>query len=236
MKAEFPPLFGDLMRMVDGPDDLVGTVLTLTVKDGNNMKDQFVGFVSSMVAGVSEHHIRAMAEEVPAPFWTAPASSTGKHHPRFSLHEGGLVRHSMAVLFIARDLCRPWGIDSEVGLSVVSLAAAFHDSFKGGTGDEWTETVGDHPALAAQMLSRYADEEMDAMGRAVVMLAAKAVAQHMSMWSEPQVLPIDSIDGDFAQVVATADYVASRKYLSPMYDYAAVMRDFGWPDVTMRRG
>lgn len=41
---------------------------------------------------------------LPDYFFEVAASSTGKYHPKYSLGEGGLVRHTKAAVKIAKDL------------------------------------------------------------------------------------------------------------------------------------
>ena len=43
---------------------------------------------------------------VPKYFWEIGASSSGKYHPQFSQGEGGLVRHTKAVVMFAEELLR----------------------------------------------------------------------------------------------------------------------------------
>ena len=47
-----------------------------------------------------------MEEAVPDYFWTDGASSSGKYHPQFAQGEGGLVRHTKAVVMFAEELLR----------------------------------------------------------------------------------------------------------------------------------
>ena len=41
---------------------------------------------------------------LPDYFFQIPASSTGKYHPKFTLGDGGLVRHVKVAVLIAKDL------------------------------------------------------------------------------------------------------------------------------------
>ena len=45
-------------------------------------------------------------EKVPPYFWEIGASSSGKYHPKFSQNDGGLVRHTKAVVMFAEELLR----------------------------------------------------------------------------------------------------------------------------------
>ena len=47
-----------------------------------------------------------LLERVPDYFWTDGASSSGKYHPKFAQGEGGLVRHTKAVVMFAEELLR----------------------------------------------------------------------------------------------------------------------------------
>ena len=47
-----------------------------------------------------------MEEATPDYFWTDGASSSGKYHPKFSQGDGGLVRHTKAVVMFAEELLR----------------------------------------------------------------------------------------------------------------------------------
>ena len=47
-----------------------------------------------------------LLERVPDYFWTDGASSSGKYHPQFAQGEGGLVRHTKAVVMFAEELLR----------------------------------------------------------------------------------------------------------------------------------
>ena len=57
---------------------------------------------------ITDPGIRAFTEkcieELPDYFFRVPASSTGKYHPRISLGEGGLLRHTQMAVQIAADL------------------------------------------------------------------------------------------------------------------------------------
>ena len=45
-----------------------------------------------------------LLDRLPDYFYTMPASTSGLHHPQFSLGEGGLVRHTKAAVKIAMEL------------------------------------------------------------------------------------------------------------------------------------
>lgn len=139
--------------------------------------------------------------QVPESFFTAPASSSGKHHPNFAQGEGGLLRHTLATMEHASRYADFLGLDEyERVLAVV--AAMLHDTYKGGTSDEWTHTVSDHGEIAADFIRHYdfaADEGTDEI--------ASAVEVHMGRWSRLPVY-LEEMD-DLCRCVALADYAAS---------------------------
>ena len=47
---------------------------------------------------------KILIEGLPDYFFSVPASSTGKYHPKFSSGDGGLVRHTKAAVRIAYEL------------------------------------------------------------------------------------------------------------------------------------
>lgn len=93
------------------------------------IKDQVLRFVT-----------KKALESAPAWFWTAPSSSTGKHHPVDSNGVGGLVRHTIKGMWLVYKYAECFGVDSDVLLS----AFALHDWRKFGPDDEM-ETGKDRP-------------------------------------------------------------------------------------------
>lgn len=91
-------------------------------------------------------------------FFKAPASSTGKYHPEYSLGEGGLVRHTISAVWFANTL---WELEQnkinnenwlyERDLIIASLI--LHDTCKSGINFENKYTVHDHPLLVKDLLS-----------------------------------------------------------------------------------
>ena len=63
-------------------------------------------------------------------FYTVPASSSGRYHPKFALGDGGLVRHTQAVAYFANEFIRPeleFGtIDRRQG-DLLVISAIAHD-------------------------------------------------------------------------------------------------------------
>lgn len=92
---------------------------------------------------------------VPIGFWFRASSSTGKYHPECENGVEGLVRHTVRVAEIVRNLANEV-LPEEADLFVA--AALIHDTFKYLTPEsEYTEFM--HPKLAADAFVKYYEEE-----------------------------------------------------------------------------
>ena len=159
-------------------------------------------------------------EKIPEYFYTIPASSTGKYHPRFDLGEGGLLRHTQMVCEILKEFQR---MDEYKGLNFFDMmvACVLHDTFKNGYVNN-NRTVASHAAIAADefyntyIYHKYSKKDLeDTMGNVTydyaeeldrrVMNICNMIRTHMGQWSamKPQTAS--------EKLVHLADYVVSRK-------------------------
>lgn len=169
---------------------------------------------------------RAVLDAAPNCFWTMPASTTGKYHPAHALGEGGLIRHTKAVVHLTVHLLAMEGIDPENTLYDTAIAAAIlHDCCKKADHERWTAF--DHPLRAANLIETTYDSiadtlprEWDDIRRLACMRTIRAlVSSHMGRWN------IDTRSGTelprpltpLARLIHTADYLASRKQLLPEF-------------------
>jgi hypothetical protein len=165
-------------------------------------------------------------------FWTAPASTTGKWHPKYALGKGGIVRHTKSAVWWGIELMKPFSIPEEYK-SVIVAALILHDLRKNGDsleekaqkGYAITKTHGVDLAgemLQDRSLAKYPIPEYRN-------LVFRAITAHMGVWTEPvgyapaaliqKVEPhdpptldhIQSIGEKIALVVHLADFCASRK-------------------------
>ena len=144
-------------------------------------------------------------------FWEIGASSSGKYHPKFSQGQGGLVRHTKAVVMFAEELLRmsSYMYMSDEHKDYVIMACILHDTCKLGIEMEGKYTVHEHPQLAKQLIHNVLGEceFSDVVGN--------LVESHMGQWNtckwssielpEPITVP--------QQFVHICDYLASRKFL-----------------------
>lgn len=175
---------------------------------------------------------RAVLDAAPACFWSMPAATTGKYHPTISLGEGGLIRHTRAVVRLTCHLLTARGTDPEEREYSTAVAAAIlHDCCKKSDAERYTAF--DHPARAAQLIMSTAEQiwpgtadDVPPQGslladpagtistphRAALVIAA-IVESHMGRWNvnprtgETLPKPLTPLQ----RLVHIADYLASRK-------------------------
>ena len=149
--------------------------------------------------------VRDVLETVDSRHETEPASSTGKYHPDFAHGQGGLVRHTKAVVHIAYELCntRP-----DINRDFVIAAAILHDMHKYKDGSAYT--CHEHPYLMA----------CDALNGGLPAEVVIAIESHMGQWNTSKrssiVLPVP--ESDLQWLLHYADYLASRTWLNLTFD------------------
>ena len=138
-------------------------------------------------------------------FFHIPASSTGKYHPPFSLGEGGLVRHTKAVVAWYVDLQRWWEEDTE---DEAIIALVLHDSHKDGPGENGTSryTVKNHAEIAADAVHQWGVEF--GLDHTLLDKICEGIRGHMGVWSSCYESRPKT---QFAKKCSLADYCASRK-------------------------
>lgn len=160
---------------------------------------------------------------IPSYFYEVPASSTGKYHPSYALGEGGLYRHTLAVIkfvnyFFEVDCFKQrWNTR---GRDIMRIAAMMHDTFKSGTQEEYVKnkyTKHEHPLIAsAQILSLKGcgiipDDDIEAI--------ASAVETHMGIFttSPRSSVVLPEPKDKTQQMLHLADYLASRKDIEVLF-------------------
>lgn len=150
-----------------------------------------------------------MKTAVPPYFFHIGASSSGKYHPQFSQGEGGLVRHTKAVVMFLEELLRlsSYAYIPEDYKDYAYAAAIMHDTCKYGFGEELDKTkYTDHAANAAANWEEFC-ETMDYRPHPFIAMAIRA---HMGQWTtNKDEKPFTNID----RVVHLADYIASRSFI-----------------------
>ena len=149
-----------------------------------------------------------MEEATPDYFWTDGASSSGKYHPAFSQGEGGLVRHTKAVVMFAEELLRmgSYAYMKDEYKDYVIAACILHDTCKYGMYWYDKSEYKNHAANAADRFAVWCDEE----DYRPHYLLLQAIRSHMGQWSaNKEDRPFTSVD----RCVHMADYMASRSFI-----------------------
>lgn len=170
-----------------------------------------------------------LMDSLPDWFWTAPASSSGRHHPEHELGQGGLARHSLMAYRWMEALLEANTEDLSQYHSSLVLACLFHDCCKlGRPGDAMAEhTLHEHPILAAKWILDQADAfakanadfidqtaEDEESFRQDVAVAISCIQTHMGKWtrSTHSETVLQPPRDPLQWLVHLADYSASRKF------------------------
>lgn len=147
---------------------------------------------------------------VPEYFWKIGASSSGKFHPIFAQGNGGLVRHTKAVVMFAEELLKmsSYAYMRDDYKDYVIAACIIHDTAKYGTADEMDKTAyAQHAPNAANSFNLFC---CSVWGHSAPEMLLGAIRSHMGQWST------DKDDRPFTQIdrcVHMADYMASRSFI-----------------------
>lgn len=161
---------------------------------------------------------------VPGYFWFIPASSSGKYHPRQSLGEGGLLRHTkIATRVFANTICRSYlegGTLSQKEADLCTLAILLHDTFKRGA-DGKQQYCKPHGAIAANFFlaagrQYFADNPSSTITDDDLKAMCSAIAHHMGPWTVPSNGGRCKAFPEFTlmeRLVHTADMIAADRSL-----------------------
>ena len=178
---------------------------------------------------IKNDDIRKFAEVVlddaPDYFFHVAASSTGKYHPSYALGDGGLMRHTKAVVrmynhLLSLEQYQCLFTEREIDLGRVACIA--HDIQK--SGDEETYiarsnggqnkvfTVFDHPLLASQYIMQYKGQYLTEEELNFITLG---VESHMGQWNTDRrsSIVLSKPQTAMQKLIHLADYLASRKDL-----------------------
>jgi hypothetical protein len=141
-------------------------------------------------------HALDRASEVGLEFFEIPASKSGKYHPSYALGRGGLVRHTLSAILIAKDLFELVCFTKEEKQQIIT-ALALHDLCKPDK---------DHPILVKELLYGYS-EWLEPYAQNVL----GCIESHMGQWDNGGTLPRP--EKPIESFVHMCDFLASRKYL-----------------------
>lgn len=147
-------------------------------------------------------------ECVPDYFWEDGASSSGKYHPQFSQGQGGLVRHTKAVVMFAEELLKmsTYAYMKDAYKDYAIAACIVHDTAKYGMTEFNKAEYKNHARNAAIAFNNFA-KECDYQASEILL---NAIVAHMGQWStKKEDRPFTNVD----RLVHLADYIASRSFI-----------------------
>ena len=160
---------------------------------------------------------------LPDYIWHVGASSTGKYHPAYSLGEGGLMRHQIAVVrflnfFFELEQYNTKFTDREMDL--MRVAGLMHDGRKSGEQADYEKskfTKFDHPIQMVNIVRSYDGKYLN---HDEIEFIANCISSHMGSWNTDKksnvVLPKPT--NIYQEMIHLADYLASRKDLTMAFD------------------
>ena len=155
-------------------------------------------------------------------FFSVPASSSGKYHPKISLGEGGLVRHTVAVVRFLNHMLAVESIGNQFSSrerDLLRVAAICHDMCKSGTQADYEKnnhTKFDHPLMEANDIRNSKLLPPDE-----IELIAHCIESHMGQWNTDKRNPgivLPKPQDKYQIIVHLADYLASRKDIEMSFE------------------
>ena len=158
---------------------------------------------------------KELIDLLPDYFFEVAASSTGKYHPSFSLGNGGLLRHTKALVRIGIELMNNHSLnhnftDDEKDLLIISMI--MHDGLK--HGKEYSKyTKFEHPLIVCDYIKENKDKI--SLNDDEIEFICRVISSHMGEWNTSDysdvVLPLPK--DKYQRFVHMCDFLASRKFL-----------------------
>lgn len=162
---------------------------------------------------------KVLVEELPDYIWHVGASSTGKYHPAYSLGEGGLMRHQIAVVrflnfFFELEQYNTMFTSREMDL--MRVAGLVHDGRKSGEQSDYERskfTKFDHPIQMANVVRSFDGKYLN---HDELEFIAHCISSHMGQWNKDKKssVVLDKPTDGYQFFVHLADYLASRKSIT----------------------
>ena len=190
------------------------------------MTDERMKLVEPVLNTIENEDIKdfavALLDSLPEYIWTVPASSTGKYHPAYSLGDGGLMRHQIAVVRFLNFFFELEQYNSKLTsreMDLMRVAGLVHDGMKSGSQEQFSKskyTKFEHPILMAIKIR----ETTGYLPLNELEFMADVISKHMGQWNTDKksstTLPKPS--DKFSRMLHVADYLASRKCLTMEFD------------------
>ena len=153
-------------------------------------------------------------KQAPDYFWSVPSSSSGKYHPEQSNGEGGVVRHTRAVVYFAVKLCDVYSVVGMEKDCIIS-ACILHDIVKYGE-VKLSHTTKNHDYEGAMFVKKHGDEF--GLNAEHLTMISGSVAWHMGKWTDmtgrkrAQAFPDDYTKPQM--ITHLADVISAQKNVS----------------------
>ena len=181
---------------------------------------------------IKDSKIRNFAEKtlllLPEYFFQVPASTSGRFHPKFSLGDGGLVRHTKVAVRIAVDIISLEMMKySDLEKDIIIVSTLLHDGKKCGDGTSGTVLL--HPTIMADFIGN--NPELNTLiDKEILDKIKDCISTHMGEWrydykdkyKKNPLLP--KPNGKLQNIVHLSDYLASRRYFAEFDFEIAVPR------------
>ena len=191
------------------------------------MTEQQNNMVIPILATIVNDDIREFAkvlvEGLPSYIWEVGASSTGKYHPAYSLGQGGLMRHQIAVVrflnyFFELEQYNTQFTSREMDL--MRVAGLIHDGRKSGEQADYQKskyTKFDHPIQMANVIRSYDGKYLN---HDELEFIAHCIESHMGQWNTDRKssVVLEKPKDGYQFFVHLADYLASRKDLTMAFE------------------
>ena len=182
-----------------------------------NKQDVFKKELSYIYNDDVKESLSFMIDKIPDYFFTIPASSTGKYHPKYATGDGGLVRHTKAAVRMAYELFGIYKFPIRTK-DLIIMALVLHDSVKKGYEKEEQYTRFDHPIVACDFIKEYQKELK--INKDDIEFLCECISSHMGRFNTSEysdvILPIPKTPEQ--KFVHMCDYLASRKVIQVEFD------------------
>jgi hypothetical protein len=204
------------------------------------MTEQQSRLITPILDTIVNDDIREFAEVLvdglPPYIWEVGASSTGKYHPAYSLGEGGLMRHQIAVVRFLNFFFELEQYNSKLTsreMDLMRVAGLVHDGMKSGTQEQFSNskyTKFEHPILMATKIR----ETTGYLPENELEFIASVISRHMGQWNtdKKSSITLPKPSDKFSRMLHVADYLASRKSLTMEFDnyVAEAPKKVEWDD------
>ena len=191
------------------------------------MTEQQSQLITPILETIQDDEIRTFAyilvNDLPDYVWHVGASSTGKYHPAYSLGDGGLMRHQIAVVRFMNFFFELEQFQNEFTsreMDLMRVAGLVHDGRKSGEQEDYTKskfTKFDHPMQMANVVRNFDGQYLS---HDDIDFIANCIESHMGQWNTQKrgstVLPKPI--NKYQQIVHLSDYLASRKDLTMAFE------------------